>query len=261
MPVTFDSIVVGEAYTRPELAEMWGYKAYNAISVGVFTPAGDSKVVLFITKTKQDAQVQYVDHFEGDQLFIEGETNHKSDNRLANSPNSSDELHLFYRDIHHTPFTYFGQVSLLRHELRQDEPSTFVFSTARAEVLDQSAILTEQATHGIVEIFSGDEEGGRRTVQHVRYERSAKNRAEAIRIHGAVCFVCGYDFNAVWGAEFARDFIEVHHKTSITQTSGVVNPAADLVPLCSNCHSMAHRYRGKIISVDELQAILRARRN
>ena len=44
-----------------------------------------------------------------------------------------------------------------------------------------------------------------------------------------------------------------------SNTMGVspVDPTIDLVPLCSNCHSMAHRQHGKILSVDELQALLR----
>jgi predicted HNH restriction endonuclease len=64
--------------------------------------------------------------------------------------------------------------------------------------------------------------------------------------------VCGFDFNQFYGADLARAYIEVHHTKSITEVDGgVVNPETDLVPLCSNCHSMAHREHGRIIPLEE----------
>jgi predicted HNH restriction endonuclease len=69
--------------------------------------------------------------------------------------------------------------------------------------------------------------------------------------------VCEFDFNAVYGADLARNFIEVHHTRSITEIDGgLVNPETDLIPLCSNCHSMAHRERGRIIPIEELRTIV-----
>ena len=38
MPVSFDSLEEGKKYTRPELAEIWGYSRYEAISSGIVTP-------------------------------------------------------------------------------------------------------------------------------------------------------------------------------------------------------------------------------
>jgi 5-methylcytosine-specific restriction protein A len=83
-------------------------------------------------------------------------------------------------------------------------------------------------------------------------------RAGAIVSEGfpTKCRCCGFDFNLVYGPELARDYIEIHHIKSITQTDGVLNPATDLVPLCSNCHSMVHRKRGKIMPVEKIQAIM-----
>src|SRR5262249_60479330 len=46
---------------------------------------------------------------------------------------------------------------------------------------------------------------------------------------------------------------------AIAQTDGVVNPATDLVPLCSNCHSMVHRKRGEILPVERLRKIISQR--
>jgi predicted HNH restriction endonuclease len=60
----------------------------------------------------------------------------------------------------------------------------------------------------------------------------------------------------VYGAAHARGFIEVHHAVSITEVDGLVNPDADLLPLCSNCHSMAHRTDGRILTLKELRELL-----
>lgn len=257
MPVTFDCLVAGEEYGRPELATLWGYATWNAIARGVITPAGDNKIVLFVTREKQEALTQYQDHFAGDRLHWEGETNHANDNRVVSAAEAGDEIHLFYRERHHSGFTYFGQITLAEHTLNRDSPSQFVFDTRRTEAIAASALLTEELVHGQGEAFIGDPEGRRRSVLHVSYERSPRNRAEAIRIHGTTCCCCRFDFDRAYGPELARSYIEVHHIKSITQTDGIVNPATDLVPLCSNCHSMVHRKRGEIMPVAELQEIMR----
>ncbi len=68
-----------------------------------------------------------------------------------------------------------------------------------------------------------------------------RNRAEAIRIHGTKCLVCGFDFNAFHGADFARDYIEVHHVLGLAGREMKPDPATHLACLCANCHKMAHR--------------------
>ena len=72
-----------------------------------------------------------------------------------------------------------------------------------------------------------------------------------------VCECCGFDFEKAYG-EMGKDFIEVHHRYPISQTDGehAIDPKNDLVPLCSNCHSMIHRLAtkpGDCISLEELK--------
>jgi hypothetical protein len=103
--VTFDGLVVGGTYERPELAAMWGYKDWHAIGRGIVTPAKHNVVILFVTREKQAALTQYQDHFEGDELHMDGETNHAADQRIVTASSAGDQIHLFYRDRHHSPFT------------------------------------------------------------------------------------------------------------------------------------------------------------
>ena len=258
MPVDFANIKLKAEYTRPELAEIWGYKGYEAISRGIVTPAGTPYVILFITKEKQTSFTQYEDVFADGILEIEGETSRAADQRIIQSENRGDEMHLFYREKHHMPFKHDGRIYLTDYKIYSDRPSRFRFAVDRETASADSSIATEEETHGTADsLFSPDTEGRKRLRQHISYERSRKNRARAIKIHGTSCLACGFTFNEVYGADFAKDFIEVHHVKSLAeQNDAPVDPEKDLIPLCSNCHSMAHREKGKILSLEELRVLL-----
>ena len=256
MPVSFDEIQIGREYTRPVLATLWGYGGYEAISRGAVTPRYTPYIILFITHEKQDSLTQYEGRLDNSVLDIEGEMNHAADDRIINASNTGDEIHLFYRDRHHMPFTYYGRIHLIRHERHIDSPSRFSFRVPSEHPDD--TLETELLTHGQPsEEFIPDEEGRRVIRQHVAYERSPRNRQRALEIHGNRCIACGFDFDEIYGHEHARGFIEIHHVQSITQVNGPVIPETDLIPLCSNCHSMAHRERGRILTVKEINALLR----
>ncbi|HBL16386.1 MAG TPA: hypothetical protein DD417_06415 [Elusimicrobia bacterium] len=121
-----------------------------------------------------------------------------------------------------------------------------------------SAIETEMITHGVTNpTFIPDPEGRAMIRKHVTYERSRRNRAESIRFHGTKCKACLFDFNKTYGPTHAKDYIEVHHVLAVSeQADREIDPCVDLVPLCSNCHSMAHREHGRVLSVEELLALL-----
>lgn len=106
-------------------------------------------------------------------------------------------------------------------------------------------------------IVSGDKEGRKVQYYTTKYERSLKNRTDAIRIHGTTCMACGFDFEKVYG-ERGRGFIEVHHLKPLFSRNEeiVVNPETDLVCLCSNCHRMIHRNHDNILSIEELRDII-----
>src|SRR6202043_1305179 len=121
--------------------------------------------------------------------------------------------------------------------------------------LARDTLQTETAT------ISGDylaaaTEGRSYLARHRRYERSLRNRVAALRIHGTSCKACGFNFDDVYGAEHAGHFIQIHHVQSITTGIRKVDPSTDLIPLCSNCHSMAHRQPGIILSLAELKQLL-----
>jgi 5-methylcytosine-specific restriction enzyme A len=102
------------------------------------------------------------------------------------------------------------------------------------------------------------EEGAVTRVLVNKYERDRRARAACIIHHGTACAVCQFDFESRYG-ELGRDFVHVHHirELSTLGPGYQVDPALDLIPLCANCHAMAHR-RTPALTPRELKRRLRA---
>lgn len=85
-------------------------------------------------------------------------------------------------------------------------------------------------------------EGALTRVVGNRFERSAEARRACIAHYGTECVVCGFSFERQYGP-FGRGFIHVHHLAMVSRgpEEHVVDPVADLRPVCPNCHAMLHR--------------------
>ncbi|WP_318556764.1 HNH endonuclease [Geobacter anodireducens] len=75
-----------------------------------------------------------------------------------------------------------------------------------------------------------------------KYERNPANRAACIAVQGLACKICGFNFSSVYGP-MGDGFVEVHHLVPVSRMGQgyIVDPVKDLIPICSNCHSMLHR--------------------
>jgi hypothetical protein len=128
--------------------------------------------------------------------------------------------------------------------------------TADIEAQTRADVETEDATHG-VESTGGHAEGREIFRQSRTYERNPRNRAAAIRAHGTTCVACGFNFDTFYGVAYARSYIEVHHLNLLAGGGErVIDPIADLCPLCANCHSMVHRRPGNVLSIEDLQRLI-----
>lgn len=123
---------------------------------------------------------------------------------------------------------------------------------------DEFALPGNEETNETLETIVFGKEGAPKQYYTTKYERNPKNRAAAIKIHGTKCCVCGFDFQYMYG-ERGNGFIEVHHIKPLSdiKTPIVINPAEDLVCVCSNCHRMLHRRKNEIITPDELRKIIK----
>lgn len=93
--------------------------------------------------------------------------------------------------------------------------------------------------------FRNESEGERK---HIAKEmdvirRNPQLRQRCIDRYGYQCQCCGMDFAEIYGDALGANFIEVHHLKPIStfETEGIPEDFVEnLVPLCSNCHSMIH---------------------
>lgn len=92
---------------------------------------------------------------------------------------------------------------------------------------------------------------------HTLTESDPGNRQITIDYHGPLCKACGFDFEKTYG-DHGKSFIEIHHIEPVFQLGKpkTIDPITDLVPLCSNCHSMIHRQRKQPLSLKELKSII-----
>lgn len=100
-------------------------------------------------------------------------------------------------------------------------------------------------------------EGAKKQYYTTKYERSIKNRNAAIEKHGAVCVICGFDFEKTYG-EIGKGFIEVHHNKPLSSLEEPIeiNPEKDMDCVCSNCHGILHRRKNEILTVAQVKKLL-----
>ena len=100
------------------------------------------------------------------------------------------------------------------------------------------------------------EEGGESEVTCKKYERSRFNRQLCLSYYGFRCRACNKLMEEIYG-KAGTSVIHVHHLTPVSLMGGprTLNPIRDLVPLCPNCHNVAHR-KHPPYSLDELREFL-----
>lgn len=125
--ISFTNIVIGVQYSRPELAEVWGYETYHALARGVVTPREDNKIILFVTEEKQVSATAYEDSLAGDRLYWEGPNDHFAEERMLKANEKDEEIHLFHRSKHHADFIYLGRLRVVNCERFSNRPSCFTF--------------------------------------------------------------------------------------------------------------------------------------
>lgn len=258
--VSVELLQIGKEYTSKQLAQMWEYKTHDALRKGVVTPQNTNIIILFVTKIKQAGATSYIDSLEGSILSMMGQEKHGTDGRLLENLNQTkDDIYLFYREIHHTPFIYYGKCYLIDALIKKDVPSEFKFLVENCDLESESDVIDYFVNVPITndKMTSFIIEGAKKITKHVRYERNPYNRREAIRIQGHKCKICGFDFNQVYGEEIADNYIEVHHVKQLAEGEQAVDPARDLLPVCANCHRMLHRRRDNNVSIQELQQMER----
>ena len=99
------------------------------------------------------------------------------------------------------------------------------------------------------------EEGASYETFGTKYERNPINREICLRSKEFRGSVCGVNLEDEYG-EIAHNFIEVHHTIPVSSygESRLIDPIAELFPVCPNCHAIIHR-RNPSYSIAELKKI------
>jgi hypothetical protein len=108
-----------------------------------------------------------------------------------------------------------------------------------------------------VAVPEGLAEGAHHRIWVNAFERNPEARRQCIAAHQPCCSICKYDFEANFGPDFAG-FIHVHHLLPLSQIRDeyIVDPVADLVPICPNCHAAIH-CGGQHRTIEEVKRLLR----
>jgi 5-methylcytosine-specific restriction protein A len=99
-------------------------------------------------------------------------------------------------------------------------------------------------------------EGATKKITVNIYERDANARQACIDIHGVDCFVCGFNFQSVYGP-VGNGFIHVHHLKPLSEIRAgyELDPVEDLRPVCPNCHAMIHK-KIPAYTIEEMKNLL-----
>jgi 5-methylcytosine-specific restriction protein A len=182
-----------------------------------------------------------------DQLRWFGKTHSKADQPQILAMTRGDQpVYLFHRQDNRDQFTFAGLVRAI--SIAQTQPVEVIWKVVPCEVRS-----TEEVPHP--ERFA---EGAMRRITVNAYERQPAARAQCIEHYKAVCVVCDFRFEDVYG-DIGRDFIHVHHLVPL-HTIGrryQVDPIEDLRPVCPNCHAMLHTEEPPL-EIDALRARIAA---
>lgn len=128
-----------------------------------------------------------------------------------------------------------------------------------ADIDNRGTAYNDQTDH---EFTTTIIEGGKKKIYTTVYERKKETRDLALRIHGYTCQVCDLNFKAFYG-EWGEGYIHVHHKNPLhlNDKEVEVDIANDLAVVCANCHAMIHRRKNVLLSLEELRARIRHKKN
>ena len=117
--------------------------------------------------------------------------------------------------------------------------------------------------------YAPDTEGVEHQYNLTKKERNPELRQKCIEFYkqkwsGHIrCLCCGFDFGKAY-ENIGEGYIEIHHVNPHHTFEGkhMVDPLTDLIPLCSNCHSMIHRVKGagKCMTLKELKSLYKGKK-
>lgn len=139
-----------------------------------------------------------------------------------------------------TFFSWYDNGILLRelsNRLRLNEHDQAIFADLIKKNFWEALPLAEEVEPNCIPLT----EGAVKTIAINAYERNAEARRICISHYGSICYLCKFNFEAIYGVA-GKGYIHVHHLKRISEIreNYVIDPIRDLRPICPNCHAMIH---------------------
>lgn len=165
---------------------------------------------------------------------------------IATNPSmreADDAMDLFY-SVHLRVYSSFLESNEFHKLFKLTKVNTAANPTKQEKEIKSTTFKERELTEG--------------EKKHVEYETAHRNptlRQACIDKYGYQCQCCGMDFKSLYGEELGGNFIEVHHLKMIStyDESKPNDYVENLVPLCSNCHSMIHHGKEGPLTLGELR--------
>jgi len=133
---------------------------------------------------------------------------------------------------------------VLKH--KSDSKDKLLIDRAFHKAPEEDRLLAEE--FGVDQYDADFREGKEKLRIHLVKERnrhlveSAKEKWFEQNKGAVNCSICSFSFEDRYG-DIGKGYIEVHHIVPIsTLTHDTIVKVSDLAPVCSNCHSIIHRY-------------------
>jgi putative restriction endonuclease len=127
-----------------------------------------------------------------------------------------------------------------------------------AEALEELGWLQWESEHIAEEVTTSDNlvEGAVRQIAVNSYERNSTARKKCIEHYGTTCYICGFDFETMYGP-LGKDYTHVHHLKPLSEINEAyqVDPINDLRPVCPNCHAIIHR-KNPSLTIEQVRDLL-----
>jgi len=205
---------VGEHYSRKQLTAKFSI-VDQTINTGIFVPKGHESIWVFITVQKRPGMTDYADRLDGDTLFMEGQTKHRTDKHLIEHKRDGREVVVFYREKKdERPDYSFRFEGVFRYVLHkpggEGQPSSFVLKRVKAST-DELAATTEALQEKGAFDAADDQDARARILSAIAVRRGqAQFRAALVAAYHGRCAISGCDADAALEAAHIRPYRGKH---------------------------------------------------
>ena len=224
------TLVTAEMLREAYIANLEAKRKTNAVAIADFTERELADFIRQYADFRFKSVFEELDHNYYDRVREKIATN----GEMRAADKESDNMYSF----HLKQWTSF----LESKEFKE------LFKKKRSSDDKPKATDTAEPAKPLVSPFREETEGERKHIvkETEVVRRNPQLRQQCIERYGYQCQCCGMNFAELYGEELGANFIEVHHLKPIStyEEDGIPeNFLENLVPLCSNCHSMIHHIK------------------